>query len=233
MRIGVDATPLQQLHGGISYYTFFLLDELIQIRENDTFFLFNNKITDHLEHFRKYKNVRIATYPPSFVGHSIWAQTLLSYGCWIEKIDLFWGTTQSIPLFKRSSTKTILTLHDFVYLICPETTSLFKKIYLKLLCRKMLQKADIILPVSAGTGSKLQRFYNIDYHSIISPPLKPQMTFEQTSRHNFKKYLVVIGTLEPRKNLQSLIDVYLEMLKNYPAEDILPLVIIGGRWVEE
>ena len=235
MRIGVDAVPLQKLHGGVNYYIFFLLNELIQIRPEDTFFLFTNQDCPEsdIHHFKQYKNVHICPFFPSFLGHSIWAQTSLSYACWSKNIDVFWGTTQTIPLLKKTPTKTVLTLYDFVYLLCPETMSIYKKIYLKLFSRIMLKKADAILPISKGTGSKLKQFYGLDYREIIYPPLKPQVVFTETTSLSLfgltsKNYLITIGTLEPRKNLNELLEIYLTILKQCSPETVLPLVIIGG-----
>ena len=91
MRIGVDAVPLQKLQGGVNYYIFFLLDELIKIRPHDTFFLFTNEDcrNSDIQYFERYKNVKITPCPPSSIGHSLWAQTMLSYACWANNIDVF------------------------------------------------------------------------------------------------------------------------------------------------
>lgn len=235
MRIGVDAVPLQKLHGGVSYYIFFLLDELVQLRPNDSFFLFINQESTDIQYFTKYKNVTISICSPSLIGHSIWAQTALSYACWIKAIDVFWGTTQSIPLLKKARMKTLFTLHDFVYLLCPETMSIYKKTYLKVFSRWMFKRADAILPNSKGTGEKLKKLYGIDYHTVIHPPLKSQVVFKEDpaeflrSHHLLpKKYLITIGTLEPRKNFQKLIEVFLLTLEQHSPEKVLPLVIVGG-----
>ncbi len=240
-RIGVDASPLIKLHGGISYYIFHLLHELIRLRPGDQFFLFAPLNSVSLDSFANYINVVFV--PISFygLGHSIWAQTILSYACWVNKIDVFWGTTQSIPLIKRASMKTIIVLHDFVYLLCPETSSFVKKHYFRFFLRRMLQRASAIVPNSAGTGMKLRQIYKLGYTAVIEPPIKPLSpqhssleSFLQKHLLGFKNYLVVVGTIEPRKNFQELIEVYLKVIKKEGVDGVLPLVVIGGGgWKNE
>ena len=236
-RIGIDATPLQKLNGGISYYLYYLLDELIKIRSNDTFYLFVERETKELQLFKAYPNVRI--YPIKYysLGHSFWAQTLLSYACIKTKIDVFWGPTQSIPLIKRPSMKTVLTQHDFVYRLHPETVPWVSRLYFQLFSRFMISQANVITAVSNGTGEKMEKFYGRKADCIITPPLKKSAYFRSDIQCHLqalslknKQYLVFVGTLEPRKNLERLLAVYLQVLSTSPDE-VLPLVIIGsGGW---
>src|SRR5882672_110674 len=121
IKIGLDAFPLNHLNGGIGYYIYYLLDELIaQIPEAD-FFLYTARGDGDIEYFRKYPNVHIRIYPQCKFSHCLWRQTTLAYGIFKDDLDLFWGTTQSIPLLKKKKVKTILTLYDFAYRIVPET----------------------------------------------------------------------------------------------------------------
>jgi glycosyltransferase involved in cell wall biosynthesis len=105
----------------------------------------------------------------------------------------------------------------------------------------MILKTNAILPISRGTGQKLEQFYQLKFTAIVNPPLKPQIFFREgidsfLKAHflKFKQYIVVVGTLEPRKNFQQLISVYLQSIEIYGLDRILPLVMIGGGgWKNE
>jgi glycosyltransferase involved in cell wall biosynthesis len=232
-RIGIDAVPLQRLNGGIGYYLFYLLTELIKLRPNDQLILFIFEKTVEIDVFAKHPNVEIICYSNFSLGHRIWSQTVLSYACVRNKIDLFWGPTQSIPLLKRRGMKTLITIHDFVYRLYPETTPLVSRIYFRLFSKWMLKTANRIIAVSNGTANKLAEFYDLKVNAIIEPPLKTPICIQP--RMNFflenKMYLVSVGTLEPRKNLEALVETYINTLKKVALDQVLPLVIIGsGGW---
>jgi glycosyltransferase involved in cell wall biosynthesis len=230
----VDAVPLQKMHGGVSYHIYYLLDELIRLRPDDSFFLFVEREAGDVAYFKKYPNVTISAYSSCSLGHSIWSQTALAFGCWVKKIDAFWGTTQSIPLIRRRRMKTLITVYDFVYLLYPATVSTYKRIYLQVFSKWMLKSAHFTLPISQGSALKLQQFYSLKSTAIITPPLKPLLhyrenvvSFLRTHSLERKKYLVTIGTFEPRKNFLELIEVYVQLLQK-DSSAVLPLVIIGG-----
>jgi glycosyltransferase involved in cell wall biosynthesis len=225
--IGTDASPLQNLNGGISFYLFYLLDELIKLRPEDTFYLFITKETEALNHFKQYPNVVFKSYSTYSLGHSIWSQTFLAFACIKYKIDLFYGPSPSIPLIKRPAMKTLLTLHDFVYRLHPETMPLVSRVYFTLFARLLLNSANAIIAVSKGTSAKLTQFYGLSANEIIEPPLKTTLQPQEVP----KSYLITVGTLEPRKNLQRLLQVYLQTLKTMPTDQVLPLLIVGsGGW---
>ena len=235
LKVGVDAVPLHSLNGGIGYFVFYLLDALIALHPEWTFYLYAFSSEGDIAHFKSYPNVIIRPLPALRISHSLWSQTTLSCALFKDQIDLFWGTTQSIPLFSRKKMKTILLLHDFVFHFFPKTVSTAKCAFLQLCTRAMVAKADIILSNSQGTADKLFSLYSRHSDLIVHPCLKstihPRAKEETTSCLSsygleHKKYFLTIGTIEPRKNFIGLIDTYLTLLKRHPA--LPPLAIVGG-----
>lgn len=240
IKIGLDGFPLNHLNGGISYYIFHLLDELIaQIPEAD-FFIYSAQGDGAIKCFLKYPNVHLRIYPQCKFSHCLWRQTTLAYAIFKDDLDIFWGSTQSIPLVKKKKVKTILTLYDFAYRVVPKTFPLFFRLYFRWLMPLMLKRAHSILPISHFTGKELKRMHQIEYDEVVYPPLKPQMscntqsTIEQLiARDNlkYKEFVLTVGTIEPRKNLLGLLQVYEKTLKQYELSEIWPLVVIGsGGW---
>lgn len=237
MKIGVDAVPLMKLSGGIGYYLFYLLEELIPVKSDCTFYFYTTQPHGDFDHFLKYPNVVIRSLSAFPYSHSLWGQTTLAYALYRDEIDLFWGSTQSIPLIKRRRLKTLMTVYDFTYLLYPKTVSTLKCLYLKLFSRRMLRKADALTPISQGTAEKLRLYYRLAPGEIITPPLKKTIVkqdatvtavFLERKGLKLKDYLLTISTLEPRKNFLFLIRSYLQLLKKHAPEELFPLVLIGG-----
>ncbi len=236
LKIGLDAQVLVKLGGGVSYYVFHLLDELVKQKKDALFFLYVLSDKGDIEHFKKYENVRIRKipYPPL---KPIWRLLTIPFFLWKDKIDIFWGTVQSLPPFKPKKTKTLLTLYDFVYLHYPETMSLKGMLYQKVLVKRSLHKADYILPISKGTGQRLKEIYGLDHHGVVYPPHKPEIFYKErktvepflTSKSlTYNNYLITVGTWEPRKNFAELVRIYQRILERNDPNKIMPLVIIGG-----
>lgn len=227
LKIGLDAAPLVKLEGGIGYYIFYLLDALIPLHPTSQFILYT---FSKMEHFKKYPNVVIRPLPLHVGSHSLWSQTQLPLALYKDGIDLFWGTTQSIPILSPPC-KTLLLIHDFVYKLYPPTISSFKGALLSALSPAMIRKATYIVCNSQGTGKKLSAFYGRQVDLILTPPLKTSISYRTPDerlaslRLHHKGYFFSIGTLEPRKNWIALIEAYL----NIPTP--FPLVIAGsGGW---
>lgn len=238
LKLGLDAVPLQTLNGGIGYFIFHLADALISAQPKWTFYLYSFSSKGDIAHFKKYPNVIIRPLPFARQSHSLWSQTTLPYGLYKDHIDVFWGTTQSIPLFCRRKIKTLLLIHDFVFHFFPETVSTLKCIYFKTLTQSMVRKADLILANSQATADKLFALYARKSDFILHPPLKSAIQYQpKESSEKFlsslslehKKYFLTIGTLEPRKNFIGLLNTYLDLLKR--QKTLFPLVIVGsGGW---
>lgn len=235
--IGVDAFPLNKLNGGISYYIFYLLDELIRKKSDSTFILYAGSDQGDIKYFSRYSNVIIKKISSFKFSHTLWRLLSLTYMLFCDKVDIFWGTTQFIPLIRRKKLKTILTLYDFVYLFSANSMTFLYRNYFKLLMPLMIKQADFILPISLGTGKRLKFLYGRDHHGILYPPMRPEMSSKDSEsvirkieKHGliYNQYFVTVGTMEPRKNFIDLIEIYLKILHKNPDKTIFPLVIVGG-----
>jgi hypothetical protein len=188
--IGVDAFPLNELNGGIGYYTFYLLDAIIQQRPEYTFLLYTSCDQGDIVHFSRYANVRIKKITFFKFSHTLWRLFPLTAALFFDRVDLFWGTTQSIPLIKRKEMKTLLTLYDFVYRLESKSMPTLLCLYFKIFMTAMLKKADGIFPISQGTSEKLTRFYGRKADQVIYPPLRPEL--KQRARAEIESSLFAI-----------------------------------------
>lgn len=235
--IGVDAFPLTKTKGGVGTYIFFLLDELIRLQPDSLFYLYAPSREGDLQHFLQYPNVTLRIIPSFQFSHLLWKETALAFFLWKDKVDFFWGTTQTLPFFKRKKMKTCLSLYDFTYLIVPQSMTFLFRLYFKLMMPMILKRADLIFPISMGTAQKLKAFYQLDHHGVVYPPLKPAISLKNKAIVETRlkeqglidgQYIITVGTLEPRKNFNTLLQIYCTILEKYPLKEILPLVLVGG-----
>lgn len=236
LSVAVDATPLTQPKAGIGTCVFYWLDELLKLKPEYRFFLYAPAIGGDLEYFARYPHVTIRTNAFLRQSHTIWGQTTLAYLLYRDRIDVFWATAQLSPLCKRKKMKVLLSLHDFVYLLYPETASWLKSVFQRLFSYSMFKRADYILPNSHGTSRRLKEYYGFDHHTVVEPPIKPYLkaidpaqlqAWFSAKNLRYKEYLLAIGTMEPRKNFEKVLSVMEEILLK--DETVFPLVIMGGE----
>lgn len=233
MRIGVDCSCIEEELKGVGNYLFFLLEELVDLRREDHFFLYTRKATQKLLPFMRFHNVTIRANNAFGCSQALWSQTTLSKMALKDDLDLFWGATQSLPL-RRCAKKNMITLYDFAYRLYPKTVSFVRGLYMRLFARMFYKKADVIMAISQGTAKKLETLYGIKADSVIHPPLKKQLgpknallvqpTLEKYHL-TFKNYLLLIATLEPRKNIQKTVETY----AGFSSDKLMPLVLVGAR----
>jgi glycosyltransferase involved in cell wall biosynthesis len=164
----------------------------------------------------------------------------------LEKVDVFF----SPHIFSSSVSKkckTITTFHDLSFENYPEFYS-FGKNYWHFLMnpRKQAQKADKIIAVSQSTKDDLVKIYGIEpekikviysgINSVFStclPVGKVQYSVSSISKIKKKynlpeKYILYLGTLEPRKNIIGLIKAFELFKKSYKLQATSYKLIIAG-----
>lgn len=202
MKIGIDATPLKENLTGVGNYVYYLLEGLIRKRVEDHFFLYAIRRSSRLAKLAEHKNVTVRVNPFLGFSEALWSQTTLAWLCRKDQINLFWGTTQSVPLWANH--KSLITVYDFTYRLYPKTVSRVRGTYLRWFGKHLYKKADVMTTISQGTARRLEELYGLKADHVIIPPLK-DLTVEDGVLETFslqpKDYYLMVGTLEPRKNI--------------------------------
>jgi glycosyltransferase involved in cell wall biosynthesis len=132
------------------------------------------------------------------------------------------------PFRLPNSIKKVVTIHDLTPIIFPKFHIKRSTIIHKLLLKKSLKNADLIITPSKNTKKDLIKKYNLK-NKIKTIPLgiENKSTNKELTGKNLKnaKYILYLGTIEPRKNLTTLIDAFTELKKK---EDIPHKLIISG-----
>jgi len=164
----------------------------------------------------------------------LWLKLRGSFFCHRDHLDVFWGTNVFLPWLPHS-VKKVVTVHDFRYLVAPET---FIKLHLwanRLFFRNDILKADILLTNSESTRKRI-----FDFVGLQSTVVRPAVgeTFKPQTRQNIEDdlkhyginlpYLLIVATLDPLKNIELLIRTFINM-KNQGLLHRHKLVLAGGK----
>jgi glycosyltransferase involved in cell wall biosynthesis len=131
-------------------------------------------------------------------------------------------------------------IHDLTYLYFPEVVEAKNLGHLSRVVPRSIKEADFIITVSEAVKSELVKEFNLQPDKCIVTPIPPEESFahqndnEVHKKYNIptQKYIYFIGTLEPRKNLPTLIAAYRLLPKEVRVE--YSLVLAGGKgWKTE
>lgn len=149
-----------------------------------------------------------------------------------DGVQLFHGLTGELPLgIKKSGIKTVVTIHDLIFMRHPEYYNwLDVKIY-EWKFRQTLKEADRIIAISECTKRDIIELGGIsgDNIDVIYQSCNPRFLASQPSTLNVqpsslpRRYMLCVGTIEERKNLM----LALRSLVHLP-EDI-HLVAVGKQ----
>jgi len=207
VRIGIDAYPLTVRGGGIRRYTQQLLQGLSRIDDENEYVL-----------YRDYRTPRDGDLGARFqwdLSHGPlqrWVEHLHLAGA-AESIDLFHGTNYFAPHLDRYPT--VLTVHDLSVHLFPERHPLKRRLRHKLL-PGLCRRARKVIADSCNTRDDLVERYGIDSEKIdviylaagdeFRPVRDADLRSRVRERHQLPaRFVLFLGTLEPRKNLPSLI----------------------------
>ena len=133
---------------------------------------------------------------------------------------------------------TVMTLHDLTHVHYPETQPADRLREIERRLPAALDNASRVLVDSRFIAEEVARHYGVAEHKLQIAPLGYASRFHPRSelqlqarltahQLSMRSYYLCLGTLEPRKNLNTAISAYLGL-----PDDIrqrLPLVIIGGH----
>ncbi len=114
--------------------------------------------------------------------------------------------------------RTVVTIHDVSFLRHPETTEEGNLRYLRQQIRRTVERADAIITDSAFSRHEIMRFLGATgkrVHAIhlgldqtAEKPDEPAVADMRRQLGLDNRYLLTVGTVEPRKNLAFMVDVF-------------------------
>lgn len=232
LRIGVDIRPFYEPLTGVGWYLYYLLHELAKRDDLELYLFGDARITDDGPHLHADIPANAAFCSFDLRGRALSPLsrpvTAAAYVGWIELTgcDVFFGANYFLPrLHAAVARRRVVTVHDLTYKRHPELLQKETLENLDLLMTREMAAADAIVCVSESTRRDLLHFYNVDpsrafaIHSGLGTPPSAEHLAGLPAR-----YILFVSTIEPRKDLGTLLDAFEELRTNgYDGS----LVVVG------
>lgn len=125
----------------------------------------------------------------------------------------------------------VVTLHDLAFCRHPSWFPPFRSIYYRLHFKRVALKADALMVDSDFTGEEAVALLNVERNRLRRVYLCTEPFAEDPGlfREAFDirgRYIVFTGTIEPRKNMSSLLKAWSEVRREHPGLNL----VVAGRW---
>ena len=164
----------------------------------------------------------------------LWEQLLQPPAIASERLDLVHSPSYVQPLICPA--RSVVTMLDLSFLRMPETFNRWNRIYLSTMARVSAHRCDRILTISESTRQDVIRFFGIPASKVEVTYLGVDPVFRKLEDEGLlarfraergvpEHFLFYVGTLEPRKNVERLVEAYARLKKH---EAIPHKLVLGG-----
>ena len=240
MRIGIDARLLYYRRAGIGQYTLRLTEALAAEAPRERIFLLHDwRQRGGLPQAPNLRHVRL--YTPS---HHRWEHLTLPLELLTLRLDLLHSPDFILPQHRPCAG--VITVHDlaflrFPHLVTPEAARYYGRIH------QAAHSAERVIAVSECTRRDVLELLGVPEERVrliyeaAGAPFRP-LELSPDERRDFRgrhlaagRFALFVGTIEPRKNLPTLLRAFRRMMDRYPDLEPHPrLAIVGEQgWLSE
>ncbi len=218
---------------GIGYYSYGFISEFVKLYKDK--FLISVIVDKHLKDGlidKLHVNQSVISNPFPVAKTYLWHLTLpfrlKTKFSWMFNVS---STPHMVPL----PSPEILFVYDLSTFIFPKTHPLLRVLYTKLVLPFALKKARYIICPSENTKKDLIMLFNINPNKIRTIMIPPKYTqnrwnIKKEKKLTKQKYILTVSTLEPRKNIETIINSYAEFIKDNNNRDILLYIVGKEGW---
>ena len=233
MKIGIDARFMSRKNlAGIGLFVKKIIEYFNNIDDENEYYLYTNKQYLHIDELNLSKKFHLRIIPSKVGTLSVlfkWHKEITKDG-----LDIFWGTEQILPRSVKE-TKYVLTIHDLAIIKNPKWGKWDNVIIQNMLVRGSSKRAHKIFAMSENTKKDIIKILKCDPNKI-TVTYCPLLNFNKEKicsddintvlkRYRISSnYFLFIGTIEPRKNVDTLIKAFNNFCVDY---DDIDLVIVG------
>jgi glycosyltransferase involved in cell wall biosynthesis len=233
MNIGFDAKRALFNRSGLGNYSRSTLKLLSDFYPENKYYLFSPKNSRKL--FKSSGNQFTVLPEPGIPTSlsSFWRTWGIHRQIKMQKLDIYHGLSNELPWsIKKTGVKSVVTIHDLIFLRYPEYYPVFDRQIYKLKFRHACRVADIIIAISEATKADIITYFGTapEKIEVVYQTCDPVFRIllddnkKELVRKKYilpEKYILYLGTIEKRKNALSLIKAYLI------ANPDIPLLIAG------
>ncbi|HSQ30140.1 MAG TPA: glycosyltransferase family 1 protein [Gemmatimonadaceae bacterium] len=233
MRVGIDGRALQGRRAGVARYVYELCRALDTALPEAVFFVYSQSAVTLPTASERW----ISRVDP--LGHLVknvaWLKFRCGALCRHDDLEVFWGTGTLLPRLPKR-VRTVSTVHDLNHKLVPDTMPIVTLCAHRLFFSADVRRADNVVAVSHGTSDRLRHLIGRPADVVVPPsvdecfaPASTQAVRECRLRYGIAQpFLLAVATLEPRKNIAMLIDVFISMRATGDLPRGIELVLVGG-----
>jgi glycosyltransferase involved in cell wall biosynthesis len=246
MIIGLDAIPLTEPRTGVGHYTFELARALAAASPADEFELLYPSRYAPVElgagdGTTLPANLRATRVPVGPLGRHWWSIGLPLHLA-RRPVDLFHGTNYDVPLW--GGRPGVLTVHDLSAFVRPETMLARSALRLRRRLPLMARRAAHVITPTEVVRREACELLGLPPSKVTAVPEAPRPIFRpldpQESRAPLARlgiegdFILAVGTVEPRKNLATLVRAFELLARDAATPSDLGLVLAGrAGWLHE
>lgn len=240
MKIGFDGKRAVQNFTGLGNYSRYIADILCRFYPENSYVLYTPKHrkNSRLEELTGRCRQLSIKYPTKGLWkrlNSLWRIWGVTKQLKQEGIQLFHGLSNELPLnIHKSGVKSIVTIHDLIFLRYPQYYHLIDRLIYTYKFRKACENSVRIIAISECTKRDIIQFFHIPSSKIEVVYQGCDPTFEQPvgkdrkeevrAKYQLpKRYILNVGSIEERKNALLAVQALLQLPQD------LHLVIVGRR----
>lgn len=178
----------------------------------------------------KMRRANIDTEAP--LRRIIWEQMIQPFE--LGEFDLYHALAFVAPLLLTKPC--VVTVYDLSFMHYPQVLSPARRLYLRLLTGLTCQRARRVQAISQSTAQDLTTSLGVPANKIdvvacgydtrlFKPLTSEQIDTFRRAKDLPERFWFFVGTLEPRKNLVTLLNAYAAL----PVNERLPLILGGGK----
>ncbi|MEO8434351.1 MAG: glycosyltransferase family 1 protein [Pyrinomonadaceae bacterium] len=231
MRIALDGIPLNQPLTGVGHYTVELARALAAGSPHDRFEIVSPLSFIPLPEL-SLSNLQLVKASVNVFTRRWWTVGLPGY-VQRESLDIFHGTNFEVPLWRKCPT--VLTIHDLSMLLFPAVHEKHRTRRARRRLPVMARAADMIITPGESVREEVCERLQVEPSKVVAIPEAPRDLFRplpQTETLETRErlgiaddFLLFVGTIEPRKNLPTLVRAFSEVVAN--GNRSLQLVLAG------
>lgn len=216
LRVGINASKYFGINTGVGRYTSNLCRVISEGKDgNDYYFYLPGRSSSYGNDLNGLQPGKRRMFLQNNTLRILWEQILLPIKIKNDRLDLFHYTDHAMALIQRMH-PIVITVHDIAYIRFPDLLNKSRQIYKKYILNLSVEKADVIIADSHSTKRDIVEFFNVNEKKIKVVHLGVESRFRPISnvedyrtKNNLPSKLILnIGTLEPRKNVVTLIKAF-------------------------
>lgn len=202
---------------------------------NEYVLYFRTKPQDWFYQLPKNFTVKVIPFP------KFWTQLRISWEMVTHPVDVLFIAASALPLWHPK--KSVVAVHDVAWRMFPEAFPRSMRNYLEWSTKFAVRSAEKIVAISEATKNDLTKFYKASPDKIAVTylgfdgsfkPLKYDEVQPTLDKYDlvYQKYVLFVGTVQPRKNIVRLVEAFQKIRKENHIEE--RMVIVGQRgWLWE